>query len=239
MISEGMGRFSMISLIQQFNRIRITLAISFLFSLVGIVGVYVASLYAEKPVMLLTRDPAAVTGTNPFIGFLSNIGIMLWSATAAICIFGAILMALYNRDRRSAGFFIYSGVFTIILTLDDALLLHEKVFPTYLHIYQFQIYIAYIAMTAIYLLCYYRRILETDYILLVLALLFLGLAIISDSMFPFGNLSVFVEDSLKFMGIVFWLAYFSHATARAIYGGTADITSLPASPAGTASYPPS
>src|SRR4051812_13660513 len=41
----------------------------------------------------MTRDPAAVTGSEIYIGILSNVGILGWAAVAAVCFFSASLLS--------------------------------------------------------------------------------------------------------------------------------------------------
>jgi hypothetical protein len=191
--------------------------VSFTAALVGIMGVYTFGLFTGIPLDWLTRDPSAVTGSGFYIGMLSNLGMMLWSATTAICFFGTFLPSRSHHFRQPSFFLPISGILCLILTLDDGFMLHERVFPRLLHIPEIGIFLGYLIIFAGYSMYFFRWIVMTDYLLLILALLFLGLSTISDQIFPFSSLETFMEDSLKFLGIVFWLAYFSRAAFVAIH----------------------
>ena len=203
-----------IPLINQLYQLWRTLVISITLGLLGIVGVYALSQIKGMPLSDLTRDPAAVTDTSVYIGILSTLGILLWSATTAICLFAAALLSRDRRHRQASWFLLCSGLLCLLLTFDDALLLHERVFPYLLNIPQFGVVVGYALIVGVYLLYFVRRILTTDYLLLLLALLFLSSSAAMDqflSVSKWGGLETFFEDSLKFIGIVFWLAYFAHA----------------------------
>jgi hypothetical protein len=204
---------------RQFFRIWPIFAICISVGILAVIGIQTASLVAGRPGMILTRDPVSLMGASPFIGLLSNIGILFWSSTTAICFIGALILRNSNRNPAMSLFLLLSGIFSLVLTLDDLFLLHENVFPTYFHIYQPVTYTAYVVLTLVYLLVFYHLILRTEYLLLLAALLFLGMSLILDSLFGYGNVRVLIEDSLKFVGILFWLAYFSRTVVLRVRGG--------------------
>ena len=211
-----------IPLKRQLTRVQRTLIISCVIAFLGIIGVYVLSMYTGIPVSWLTRDPAAVTNSSFCIGILSNLGIMLWSAATTICFLAAFLLSRYNRNHQIICFLISSGILCLILTLDDALMLHEEVIPTYLHIRQGVVYIGYCLLAAGYAMVFWPLLLDTDHLLLLLASLFLGLSVAMDKLLPLTDIETFFEDSLKFTGIVFWLAYFWRAASEMIREGLAQ-----------------
>jgi hypothetical protein len=204
----------------QISRIGLIAVIVFLFALTCIAAVFAVSVIMRRPVMLLTRDPAAVAEMNPFIGFLSNVGLMLWSATAAICFFGSAQMYSRKTGLRMARFLLLSGIFTLLLLFDDTFQLHENVLPGYFHLLQYQTYTIYAVITLGFFVYFYRTILSTDFILLIFAVLFLAVGALIEYCLPFGNILVFIEDSSKFLGIVFWLTYFTRTATRVIHGQT-------------------
>ncbi|MBI4844700.1 MAG: hypothetical protein HY809_10355 [Nitrospirae bacterium] len=172
---------------------------------------YIVKLNTGMRLPSLTSDPARITNTKFFVGILSNIGIMFWSAAAGICFFSA---AASGRKSPHCGFLLSSGFFTLFLMLDDALMFHERVFPTYFKIPEAAVYIGYLAAGAVYMLLNFRRILSTDYLLFALAILFLGASAGADQFIPSSDMEIFAEDILKFTGILFWLAYFSFASVK-------------------------
>jgi hypothetical protein len=157
----------------------------------------------------LTRDPLAVTGSAFYIGLLSNLGVMLWSATTAICFFRSFLLGYNHYFRPTTIFLFMSGMLCLILSLDDAFMLHEEVFPDYFGLSEKSVLGGYLIIFAGYLVYFFRQIARTEYLLFILALIFLGLSAILDQILPMSNLQTFIEDSLKFAGIVYWLTYFS------------------------------
>lgn len=213
----GLENINNISVKNQLFRIRLALLLSFAVAFAGIIGVYILSRFSGTSLSQLTRDPSTVSKSRFYIGILSNFGIMLWAAATAICFFGVFLLMDGNNHHQFIDFLFLSGIFSLILTLDDAFLIHETVLPDYFGIPEIWVFLGYFIIGAGYLLYFFRRILNTDYLLLALSLLFFGLSIFMDIVFPYSNLETFVEDSFKFLGIVFWLAYFSRVTLNTVY----------------------
>jgi hypothetical protein len=168
------------------------------------------------PVGDLTRDPAAITSYPFYTGFLSNIGILLWSATAALCLFSARLVTTRRTTSRWGWFLYVSGLLTLLVTWDDLFMLHEEVLPNYLGLPEHLVYGTYISLGLIYLISFRRVILETEYPLLGVALIFLGLSVTLD-VYPLPGLDpVLFEDGAKFIGIVSWLIYFTRVSGAAL-----------------------
>ena len=173
-------------------------------SLVGVTLTYLLSLKTGHSFTDLTRDPAQVYNTSAVVGFLSHLGILVWTASAAICFFTSGLI-----DRRSnRRFFLYSGLLSTLLVLDDEFLLHEIVFPNYLGIPENYVYLGYICLIFAYFIYFHRQILKNNYILLLISSMALGLSLGLDLIIPSATA---LEDCFKFAGIVFWLAYFVDA----------------------------
>lgn len=205
-----------VSLKHQIARLWPVLAVGFTLGILVLVDVYTFSRATGVPISRLTRDVADAYDTGFYAGFLSNLGNLLWSAATAICFFALTLLARDNRHRRASRFLFCSGLLCLLLTLDDTFLFHEEVLPGYFHVPEFVVYIGYVVMVAGYLAYFIRRILMTDYIFLLIALVFLGLSAAADQFLPFSNRETFFEDGLKFMGIVFWLAYFALVAAMVL-----------------------
>jgi hypothetical protein len=97
------------------------------------------------------------------------------------------------------------------LLVDDQFLLHDIIFPDYLHISENVFYVFY-GLCVIGLFIFFSKImLKTDYVILILSFGFLGLSAITDFIEALGfesKYSMAYEDMLKFMGIVSWFAYF-------------------------------
>lgn len=216
----GLGDASCVPIAEQIGRAWRLILLGAAAALVGIAGVLVLSKITHKPMSYMTRDPAATTDADFYIGFLSSIGIMLWAATAAVCLFAAVVLRRWRVQRHSL-FLFASGLLSLILVLDDAFMLHEEVMQRYFHIPQLAVYAGYAILVPGYLAFFARDILRTDYILLIIALSFLGLSMGMDAFLPFSDIETIVEDGLKFAGIVFWISYYVHVASGMVQRGAA------------------
>jgi len=150
----------------------------------------------------LTRDPLAIAKLPFFYGIFSNVGIMLWISAATVNFLGAMIL---RDDYTKFNFMTISGILIVWLGLDDLLMFHEVVFPEYFHVPETVIYLAYLLVMVAYLFFFIHEIYSfTNYTLLVAALLAFGSSILIDVFWGFA----FAEDGAKFLGIVFWFAYY-------------------------------
>lgn len=187
-----------------------------LLDLMILLSIYLIGSARQIPFGDMTRDPGTVTG-NIFIGTLSYLGIMLWAATAAICFISA---GLLQKIPSASRFFLASGLFTSLLALDDAFMIHEELIPRLLRglipilfdTNEWPMYIVYLIIMLAYFILFHRYILtKTSFPILVLALCFLGGSLLFDVFlvsFPSPALQPLFEDGIKFMGITLWLYYF-------------------------------
>lgn len=164
----------------------------------------------------LTRDPVAIMDAPPYLGFLSSIGILLWSATGAICLFSAGLISKLGPRSAFKRFLFISGFLTLILVVDDLFLLHEEVIEDVFSFDEKLILVAYFLAIGIYLLAYRDLILETDFLILGGALFFFGISTVTDK-FPLPGIDPYLqEDGAKLIGIVSWLAYYMRTSAAVL-----------------------
>ena len=201
----------------QASRIWPVIIIGFGTGILAVMGSFFLSRYLGIPPEDLTRDPASVANLGTYIGLLSNLGIILWAATTGICFCAAASLKAKYPDRHPTIFFFSSSLLSFILMLDDTFQIHESIFPHHFHIPETIVYAGYLIIMVGYLLYFFRYILRTDYLYLILTVGFLGLSLISERLLN----DTFIEDSLKFIGIVFWLVYFSSTAIRAVRNGTA------------------
>ncbi len=168
------------------------------------------------PISDLTRDTLAIVDGRFYYGLLSNIGLLFWCATASVCLFSAYMLRQMNAKRSSA-FLVSFGAFTSFLLLDDMFLLHEQVFPEYLHVKE-KIVEAIYPLVMVYLLITFRyTIFKTSFMLLVSALGFLAISLAIDVIFKeMSGLELILEDGFKFLGIVGWGIYFMHSSTKLI-----------------------
>ena len=159
----------------------------------------------------LTRDPVAVLEGHQLTGLVSTVGILLWTIAASICLFSHIIYKQIRRSAFLARFFLYFGLFTSVLLLDDLFMLHEGTYA--LHIHKMILFPAYAAFLLLSMRYFQKLLLGRRSILFWAALIFFGASVGVDYLIdtPFVSLSfnsgVFVEDSFKFLGIVSWTSF--------------------------------
>lgn len=200
---------------EQFRRVWPLLTITLTLAILLLAALVAAGLAGGIRISNLTRDPATITGDPFYLGLISSLGLMLWAGSAAICWFSRFLLELKPETAQIRLFFLYSGLLTVVLLLDDAFLFHELVFPRYLSIPEKVVMAIYLLFFVGYLFYFRRLILATDYLLLLAALVGFGLSLVLDQILPLEDWNTFMEDASKFIGICFWLAYFT-STARAL-----------------------
>lgn len=184
-----------------------------------LLSIYVISEQTEIPISMFTRDPADITLSSPFLGVISNVGVLLWCSTAAICFFSCFILK-YKSYSYIAVFFLISGLITSLLLCDDLFLLHERIFPQYFNWRQRYIYLTYVLIVFAYFVIFREVIFKTNIIVLMLAFCFFFLSIVVDGVaakipdfIPFHHL---YEDGFKLFGLASWLGYFGETSFQAI-----------------------
>ncbi len=187
------------------------------------------SLHTGIPLEEFTRDPTAIANVNPFIGAISNIGILFWCISTSVCLFTFfnIVERRNNKVNDDTLFLLFFGLTTLILLLDDLFLIHESIAPVFLNISQKQIYVCYGMIVLFGIVRFKNIILQTEWIILSSSFSFFALSLAIDI---FGNSldfskSTFLEDSFKLLGIVSWVCYFVLASFK-IERNTVDSKSI-------------
>lgn len=168
---------------------------------VGVVVMAVASAKAAhsgNSLGVYTRDIRTVAAehhgkTSYDVGSVSQFGIMMWAAAAAL----AFLIAYLNPDRRR--WLILFGAFMSFLGADDSLTLHES----HVHgIPQDAYYVVYAAfgLSLLYGLVK-RRSVDALAVTFVVGGALLALSILMDLL---TNAHYLVEDGSKLLGILIW-----------------------------------
>lgn len=178
-----------------------------------LLALYLLAQVRGQPLGDLTRDPAAITQSPPYTGVLSMVGVMLWAAAAAVSLLGAAVLHQGGAQGRHQKllFLLASAGFSICLGLDDALMLHEQIFPNRFNWPETAIYLTYILAMVGYVTQFRQQISPVPRGLLAITCLCWGLSIGIDSLLVDGDWMTFVEDSFKFLGIVSWLMYCSRS----------------------------
>ena len=185
------------------------------FLIVGLVQWF--ALYQNIPLESLTLDTATVLHGAPYIGLLSNLGILVWCAAAAICFFTAYV--LRRRDgRESVKFFLGAGLLTTFVMLDDLFLFHNYVYISWLPHSHMLIMAAYGLGIVLLLVRFWKIFHASFFALFVTALVCFAIAAVPDLqnkafLLPEAFPAVLVEDGFTFLAILFWLVYFADTAA--------------------------
>jgi hypothetical protein len=178
-------------------------------------------LQTRVPVSVLMKDPLAVvhetkTCCHFYYGLVSNLGIMIWTAGAAVSLFAALLLFCADRPKSEMLFFAAAAAFTTWLALDDLFMIHEDVLPQ-LGVPEAITYGLYGSAAAGYFLLSWRAILESRPMLMALALILLGSSVGIDVLVKSESAArVFVEDGAKLLGILAWASFHVSAAVQII-----------------------
>ena len=141
-----------------------------------------------------------------YLGQLSNLGILIWCTAASICLFTSGVLTVKKADVESNNFLRWLGILSLLLLIDDLLMVHEVIFPRYFNLSDKYFYTVYLAYVTLFLFKYWHFIFQrTDYIYLILAFILLGSSVALDmDLLPGG---IDVEDSFKIFGILTYAHY--------------------------------
>jgi hypothetical protein len=183
----------------------------------AVLGVAVIlSVKADVPISYLTRDPVAIPDRHPFFGLLSNIGVLLWAVCAGVCVFASAVLRARAVKEGWPAFFLFAGLITAVLLIDDFFLLHEWIFPAHLGIDERFTLPLYGVIVLVHLAWFRRLIQRTEYLLLLFAFGLFGLSVIVDQWpKPMQSWLFLLEDGFKLFGIVSWFGYFVTSAYRA------------------------
>lgn len=184
-----------------------------------LVGVVIQPWFPEQN---LLRDPLALametdSCCGAHFGLVSNLGIAMWTASATLTTFIGLWLTAQGGFSRLAVFLLFASGFTVVLLLDDLLMLHEFVFPS-MGIAEEWIYATYLggglAYGALALMTFRWARLG----LLVLAGGFLGGSVAVDVFSDDGWWwsAYLLEDGLKLFGIFAWFGFHASICYAAI-----------------------
>jgi hypothetical protein len=170
----------------------------------------------------MTGDVASVAGISPLTGFVSNLGMLLWCTTAAICTFAAIVLWRAEPTRTSR-FLLWSAVLSAYLLFDDLFMFHDYLAERYLGLSEIIVYAALGAALLAYVLTFRHDISRTHFRMLLLAVAFLATSVFLDQFvverFPAGSGLYFAEDGAKWLGIAAWCSYYVRTSFQAVVRG--------------------
>ena len=180
--------------------------------------VTIASYYLQSDIAVFFKDPLDITGGHPFFGIMSNIGVIVWSFSVAICFFSYFLLKTSKKYHDVLGFIMFGGFISLVLLLDDLFMLHEIIYLRYFGVGEEIVFSFYGMMMFFYLVKFRKILVKTEFIFLLLAVFFFALSILADlipkslipkSLIPKSLIPWYLlfEDGPKFLGIVSWFGY--------------------------------
>nr|WP_290919121.1 hypothetical protein [Hyphomonas sp. 34-62-18] len=188
------------------------LALAFGLALAVLCAVIGAKLFGKASFDMLTRDMAAMAEVHPLTGLLSHLGLMVWSAGAAVCFLGAVY--LYRANEPGVGFFFWGSALTTWLLFDDAFMIHETLANWYLGLGEKAVIFALGLAVSLWLYVYRKLLIALGPFFLIAALAMFALSVGVDAfpeeMFPLsylGDWRLLLEDGAKWIGIVLWLTF--------------------------------
>lgn len=185
-----------------------TIILYIVFVLLPLLIVLAAYLQPFVPPTSLFLDPVMVSDGELHHGFFSNIGVLFFSATAAICLFAGFVLRTVEKTDPSR-FLLLIGCFTAWLTLDDFFLLHEHLFVNYVGIPQTLTVTIYMLLLLWIVITFRNEVLEFKLNLFLTSSFFFSISVGVDT-FVTGQQEIvsIIEDGAKFLGITTWFAYF-------------------------------
>ena len=212
------------SLMEQLKRLGPFLLLLYLPIVAGLAALVAVYFVADIPLRIFFIDPVAEFNAPMYVGLLSNLGVLLWGAAAAVCLFAGWICFQSSHNRENAWFLASAGLISAILMLDDLYLLHEEVFEERLFMPQKLTFAIYGFMVLALLIRFRNLILDTDFLLLVLAFGFFALSIAIDVFVEEEEFTVFggipgrhiIEDGLKLLGIATWSVYFVRTSMQQV-----------------------
>ncbi len=185
----------------------------------------------------LIDDPAPFAGLAPCTGLMSNIGVLIWCAAAAVCGFcGATLRGVPGKADLST-FLLILGGFNAWLGMDDLLVLHEEAAEALFgfesrHVGEGLLFLAYGVIVAIGYAKFRAIIWRSDIVLLAAAAASFGISIALDVVLQLnlGGYNIFLEavlsqswggpvadiseELLKLNGVLLWFIYLYRMSYR-------------------------
>ncbi|MCP4184861.1 MAG: hypothetical protein GY761_16335 [Hyphomicrobiales bacterium] len=178
-----------------------------------------------KPRLLFLDPLVAAVETESccqtYLGIVSTLGIILWVATASVCLFAAYLMFMQKAPRAFVEFALLAGLLSTWLAFDDVFLVHDNLAPK-LGVPQNLVLFSIALAAILYCLRCWRVIVRSDAVMFGLATGCLGMSVLIDVFhfstdhWPFlvDSGRTFIEDGFKFIGLFCWSVFHVMAVAR-------------------------
>ncbi len=175
------------------------------------------------PPILAFHDPVTIeTPRGPdyccfgYYGAISNVGVMLWTSSAAVCLFAGLVLATSLGFTVKSCALIAGGALTGVLAVDDLFLLHDDLLPFH-GIDEKLTFAVYGAGILSYLFFFRNAVLDGNIVMLTLSLFFFGVSTVADLFQHAADQQlVLIEEITKFFGVVFWAGFHVFFAARAL-----------------------
>ncbi len=202
----------MLKLSQRTKSLMVYLVLIYTPALLLLLAVAFVSKKTGIPIYNFMVDPFTIVNRHPTFGIVSYFGVLVLGTAATICYFCRRILLRYGNNPKSAVFLLLAGIFTTTLMLDDLFLGHETL-AKFIRSEKI-IFFLYGCWLLVILLGFRNLIMESDYLILLIALAFFGLSISIDifeeSVEQYvGQWRVFFEDGFKTLGFVGWFGYFA------------------------------
>lgn len=198
---------------------RLFLLALFLPTLALLAALPLLSAWTGAPVSQFTRDVFSIAEIPVWSGLVSNLGLMLWTATVAVCGLAATVAETSARERTAlAG----AAALSLVLLVDDALLVHEFIAPDRLGIPETVVVGCYVALTGAWLIAFRGEVLGRRRGLLLVAGALFAVSIGMDWIEPDEAewWRYWLEESAKLLGIVGWFGYLTLFSVDALRSGS-------------------
>jgi hypothetical protein len=203
--------------------------------LVFSVGVVAAEVSGAGATAALS-DFYSFTGSR-LTSAISNVGVMVLTATAAICLFAAWLIWPHDNALPWRRFLVASALVTLMLAADDYFAIHEFMDDiaspivgddpsrAVKNVLEMGAFVVYGIVLVVYLVGFKAQLSQTEYAILALAFGLFGLSLVID-MAPASAiarstglpLAAFdlLEDGAKALGIAIYATYFVRAAGQVV-----------------------
>ena len=167
--------------------------------------------------ILVIRDLAQTCDSPLGVGLISNLGYLLWIATAAIALFTAYATPTYSQHKLK-DLLLCGGWFSFILCIDDMFLLHDR------YIGQTFLYVVYAIFAFLIVFKFRDQLLKNGGEIFILAATLLAFSVLTDKFqrdiadimpIKYETIQLF-EEGVKFLGITTWLYFWWSASSKFI-----------------------
>ncbi|MBD2577588.1 hypothetical protein [Oscillatoria sp. FACHB-1406] len=179
-------------------------------------GLYNPDQHSRRVQVLIRLFDEPFWAYQPYLGLLTNISELLWCISATVCLFSFFLLKALRERRKADYFILYAGILLAILLIDDMFRI-TLMLALFAKVPKVVMYSIYGGAAIAYGLYFWRRILLTPYVLLILSGFLFVLSALADSThFQGTGTPIMLEDGTKFLGILNIAIYFSRVCTQEI-----------------------